>query len=138
MLGTLILNNIKNQIKNHEQIEKHKKLKRLKKLEQKNEIVRLFGKTRYRLSYWFGAWCLYSFNHRDYSPVLYQKFYKQLSTANQYAEKLQEKYTKVQLEEVYNKDGMIIGYLLYGKGEKIDDSQQHSNVIPFSIAKKIQ
>ncbi len=139
MLETLIYGNIKNRIVNHEKIKKNKEFKRLQKLEQKNEIIRLFGKTRYRLSYWFGAWFLYAFNNRDYSPILYEKFYKKLTTANQYAEKLKEKYTVIKIIEVYNKDNVPVGYLLHGKGEKIAaTTQQPSNVIPFSKNVKVQ
>jgi hypothetical protein len=133
MYETLIISNIKNKIVNHEKIKKRKEERRLQKLEKKNEMIRMFGKTRYRLSYWFGSWFLYAFNNRDYSLVLYQKFYKDLKTTNQYANRLQGKYTKIQIEEVYNKDKIIIGYLLQGKGEKIADcTQQPSNIIPFS------
>lgn len=136
MYETLIISNIKNKIVNKDKIKKRKEERRLQKLEKKTEMIKLFGKTRYNLSFWFGSWFLYAFNNRDYQPVLYQKFYPQLKTANQYAEKLKEKYTKVIIQEVYSKNKIVIGYLLQGKEEKIADSpQQPSNVVNFPIKK---
>lgn len=111
--------------------DKNKGKRRLKKQNNKQMLISLFGKKRYYLSILFGQWVFFVWNTRDYDDILYQKFYNNEKVAIKYAKALKLKYTKVQLIKVYNKHEQI-GYMLYGKGERIALSKQPSNVINFT------
>jgi hypothetical protein len=67
MLMNFFINNLKNQIVNHDKIKKRKLKRKKEKLEQKKFITKQFGKTRYTLSYLFGEWVLYSCNNSFYT-----------------------------------------------------------------------
>jgi len=104
------------------------------KKKRKEMLIKMFGKTRYYLSIWFGEWVLYTFNRRDYSlydSKPYQKFYRDEQTVMRYAKKLQEKYKKVEITKVYDAKRQHIGYMLYGY-VKIELSE---NVVPMQKAR---
>lgn len=106
--------------------------KREEKKRRKESMIKLFGKTRYYLALWFGQWVYFTWNTRDYQPVLYQKFYSAESSAMRYAERLKHKYTIVDIQKVYDKRQQI-GFMIYGKGKKIAQPiKLPSNVINFS------
>jgi hypothetical protein len=134
LLYNYFLNSLKNNIKNQGKIRKSKVQKRKEKYEYKQIMIKLFGKSRYYLSYWFGAWFLYAFNHRDYNEVLYQKFYHTEKAVQKQAELLKDKYEKIQIKALYDKDNFLTGYMLYGKIEKVAEPliQQPPNVINFA------
>jgi hypothetical protein len=67
MLEKLIINSIKNRIVNHDKIKKRKLQRWLEKQKDKMLKVKMFGKTRYYLSVWFGEWMLYTFNYSFYA-----------------------------------------------------------------------
>jgi hypothetical protein len=111
--------------------DKNKTKVKTQKKYHKQFMIKLFGKTRYYLNVWFGQWILFMWNTRDYDDVLYQKFYSDEKVAIRYMNRLQSKYTKVELIKVYDKHKQI-GYMLYGKGQRIVQPKQPSNVINFA------
>lgn len=116
----------------------NKDKKQAEKKRHKESMIKLFGKTRYYLAYWFGQWIYFTWNNRDYQPVLYQKFYTAEASALRYANRLKQKYTIVQIEKVYNKRQQI-GFMIYGKGKKIAPVVKlPSNVIPFEKLKAVK
>lgn len=63
----MLLKELGNEIKNHEQIKKRRLKRKREKQQKKKFIVSHFGKTRYILSYWFGQGALYSCNSKFYN-----------------------------------------------------------------------
>lgn len=140
MLGKILEKIIIERIKNYDKIKTSKDLRKQKKKKHKNMMVKLFGKIRYYLSFWFGEWVLYTCNnknYKEYDPKPYQKFYTDAQVANRYANKLKEKYEYVKITMVFNEKQKCIGYLLNGAVKKVTDTtQQPSNIIYFNKYKR--
>jgi arylsulfatase A-like enzyme len=107
--------------------------KRYKAGKQENKYAKkkVFGKWRYFLSWWFGEWCLYAWNHYE-EEAEYQKFYKSDKIVAEYAKRLQDKYEQVEVTKVFDRRKKELGYLLTGKGKKAVVQQQPSNVVSFA------
>lgn len=137
MLKTLLKKAIMNSLsdKNKQPKKSSRKERRQQKRNYRNQMVKMFGKTRWYLSYWFGTWILFLCNSRDYSRITekpYEKFYKNFDVAQRYEKRLKEAYEDTEIVEVYDNRKTRLGYMLTGTAKKIAEAtQQPSNVISF-------
>jgi hypothetical protein len=95
-----------------------KKKRHNKKKEYKAHMIKLVGKARWYLSWWFGSWVLYVGNPQLNIQPEYQKFYTTEAVAKRYAKRLEGKYEIVQITKVFNKQKREMGYMLSGRGKK--------------------
>lgn len=65
MLKEILIKSAINKLANKEKFQKARKLKKLKKKKHDKEMVEMFGKTRYALSYWFGIGVLFVGNTKE-------------------------------------------------------------------------
>jgi len=115
---------------------KREKLKSKKK-NCKSQMINMFGKTRYYLSFWFGNWILFTCNSKLYlqqntNEKPYQKFYKDEIIAERYAERLKQKYEQIEITNVFDGHKKQIGYLLIGKSKIITEDIHDKNIIDIS------
>lgn len=135
MLLKYLAKKLANELINHKKLKEKRKKKRLERKKNKKSMINLFGRTRYYLSILFGQWILVTWNNRDYRDVEYEKFYKDEKIAKRYANKLKEKYDNVQIERIYNKRRIEVGYLVSARGKKV--VAQPSNIVPLKYRTKV-
>lgn len=131
------------EIVHHKQLKEQRKKKKLLKKQKRenhvNSMLKLFGRTRYYLAFWVGNWILVTWNKRDYRDIEYQKFYKDNAVAKRYANKIKEKYDTVDIQKTYDKNRIITGYLLIGRGKKAaPPTPIPTNVINFNEFKSLK